>query len=92
MYCPILAVLPKETPELLNKLGVLVLIIVVAVFVVRLIIRLGGIIMLIIGVVAGSILVMNWTVNRNEPKFLSKFVDVVAPFLPNTGKIQPAKR
>jgi len=33
----------------------------------------------------------NWVYNRNEPKFLSPFVDMVAPFLPSKGAYSAAK-
>jgi apolipoprotein N-acyltransferase len=46
-----------------------------------------GFILAIIFVLVG----FNWIYERNEPKFLTPFVDMVAPFLPAKGSYGVAK-
>jgi uncharacterized membrane protein HdeD (DUF308 family) len=46
-----------------------------------------GLILAIIFVLVG----FNWIYERNEPKFLTPFVDMVAPFLPAKGSYGTAK-
>ena len=49
---------------------------------------------IVLGLILAFIFVLigfNWIYNRNEPKFLTPFVDMVAPFLPTKGSYGAAK-
>ena len=46
-----------------------------------------GIILAIVFVLVG----FNWIYERNEPKFLTPFVDLIAPFFPSKGAYGAAK-
>jgi apolipoprotein N-acyltransferase len=49
---------------------------------------------IVLGIILAFIFVLvgfNWVYNRNEPKFLTPFVDMVAPFLPTKGSYNVAK-
>jgi predicted tellurium resistance membrane protein TerC len=49
---------------------------------------------IVLGLLIAIIVVLvgfNWVYNRNEPKFLTPFVDMVAPFLPTKGSYGAAK-
>jgi hypothetical protein len=49
---------------------------------------------IVLGIVLAVIVAMlgfNWIYERNEPKFLTPFVDMVAPFLPAKGSYGAAK-
>ena len=49
---------------------------------------------IVLGLILAFIFVLiafNWVYNRNEPKFLTPFVDMVAPFLPAKGAYGAAK-
>ena len=49
---------------------------------------------IVLGLILAFIFVLigfNWVYNRSEPKFLTPFVDMVAPFLPSKGSYNAAK-
>jgi len=72
-------------PGVWLKIGIAVLAIIVAVIIFRQIMKVNKIIGSIILLVVGSIFFFSWVYNRNEPKFLTPFVDRIAPFFPTAG-------
>ena len=70
---------------------IVVLGLVAAVFVLRKIKQMNKI---VVGIILADIFVLvgfNWIYERNEPKFLSPLVDMIAPFLPAKGSYGAAK-
>lgn len=67
------------------KLGIAALAILVAVFVVRRILQMNKIIAGVLIFVVGVVVFFSWVYNRNEPKFLTPIVRLVAPFFPSAG-------
>jgi apolipoprotein N-acyltransferase len=70
---------------------IVVLGLVAAVFVLRKIKQMNKIVVGIILAVIFVLVGFNWIYERNEPKFLTPFVDMVAPFLPAKGSYGVAK-
>jgi len=49
---------------------------------------------IVVGIILAFIFALvgfNWVYNRNEPRFLTPFVDLIAPFLPTKGSYKAAK-
>jgi len=70
---------------------IVVLGLVAAVFVLRKIKQMNKIVVGIILAVIFVLVGFNWIYERNEPKFLSPLVDMIAPFLPAKGSYGAAK-
>jgi len=70
---------------------IIVLGLVAAVFVLRKIKQMNKIVIGIILAVVFVLVGFNWIYERNEPKFLSPLVDMIAPFLPAKGSYGAAK-
>jgi lipopolysaccharide export LptBFGC system permease protein LptF len=70
---------------------VVVLGLIAAVFVLRKIKQMNKIVIGIILAVVFVLVGFNWIYERNEPKFLSPLVDMIAPFLPAKGSYGPVK-
>jgi hypothetical protein len=71
-------------PKNLAYLGLAILVLIVAIYLAKQAARMNRIIFVII---SGTILVvvtLTWVYQRNEPKFLSPVIDVIAPFFPST--------
>ncbi len=47
--------------------------------------RVNKLVLGIVAVVTCALLFFNWVYNRNEPAFLTPFVDRIAPFFPSRG-------
>ena len=70
---------------------IIVLGLVAAVFVLRKIKQMNKIVIGIILAVVFVLVGFNWIYERNEPKFLSPLVDMIAPFFPAKGSYGAAK-
>jgi hypothetical protein len=73
----------------LKNLAIFVLVIValiVAIFLIRKAAGMNRIFLVLIGGTIMAVLLMTWTYQRNEPKFLSPLVDKIAPFFPSAPK------
>jgi hypothetical protein len=71
--------------------AIVVLVLVAAVIIIRKIKEMNKIVLGIILAFVFVLVCFNWVYNRNEPKFLTPFVDMVAPFLPAKGSYGAAK-
>jgi hypothetical protein len=64
-------------------LGILALIAVVSL--IKHLAKIGPLILVLVSAAALLILAMSWVYNRTEPKFLTPFVDSIAPFFPSAS-------
>ena len=67
------------------KVGLGVLGFLLAVIVLRKVMETNKVILIAVGFVLCSIVFINWVYERNEPKFLTPIVNVLAEFLPSKG-------
>jgi len=82
----------KQVPKSFwSNILIVVLGLVAAVFVLRKIKQMNKIVVGIILAVIFVLVGFNWIYERNEPKFLSPLVDMIAPFLPAKGSYGAAK-
>lgn len=72
-------------PDVWLKIGVVILAIVISVLLFRQVMKMNKILGSIIVFVVSSIMFFSWVYNRNEPKFLTPFVEKIAPFFPTAG-------
>jgi len=72
-------------PDVWLKIGIVVGAVIVAVLLFRQLLKVNKMIGGIIFFVAGTIVFFSWVYNRNEPKFLTPFVEKIAPFFPTAG-------
>jgi len=72
-------------PEVWMKVGIAVLIFVVAVLVFRRVMKMNKIIAGVVVFVVFTVIFFSWVYNRNEPAFLTPIIDKVAPFFPSAG-------
>ncbi len=72
-------------PDVWLKIGIVILAIVISVLLFRQVMKMNKILGSIIVFVVGSIVFFSWVYNRNEPKFLTPFVEKIAPFFPTAG-------
>ncbi|WP_438480643.1 hypothetical protein [Oleiharenicola lentus] len=75
-----------------GKIALAVLAVVVAVFVFRKLMKTNKVVASLIGFVVLAILFFSWVYNRNEPAFLTPFVERVAPFFPSAKTNNSAPR
>ena len=74
----------KQIPRKnLINLGLLLLLILVIALIVRQARKMNKFILMAIIFVTGTVFCFNWIYQRNEPKFLTPFVDLIAPFFPS---------
>src|SRR5258708_26470020 len=87
LLCPVTAMekLKALPPAFWLKVGIGVVVVIVAIFVFRRVMKMNKIIASIIVVVVVSIVFFSWVYNRNEPKFLTPLVERIAPFFPSAG-------
>ncbi len=69
------------------NVGIAVLCIVALVYVVRRLKEMNKIVLIILGTLVFTLVGFNWVYERNEPKFLTPFVDMLATFLPTKIKV-----
>ena len=72
-------------PGVWLKIGIVIVAIIVVVLIFRQVMKVNKLIGGIILAVVGSIMFFSWVYNRNEPKFLTPFVERIAPFFPTAG-------
>ena len=72
-------------PAVWLKIGIAILSLVVAVFVLRRVMKMNKIIASVIVFVVVTVVFFSWVYNRNEPKFLTPLMDRIAPFFPSAG-------
>lgn len=77
--------LKNQPPEIWLKVGIAVLAVLVVVFVARRILQMNKVIAGVLIFVVGVVVFFSWVYNRNEPKFLTPIVQLVAPFFPSAG-------
>ena len=77
--------LKNQPPEIWLKVGIAVLAVLLVVFVVRRILQMNKVIAGVLIFVVGAVVFFSWVYNRNEPKFLTPIVQLVAPFFPSAG-------
>lgn len=77
--------LKNQPPEIWLKVGIAVLAVLVVVFVARRILQMNKVIAGVLIFVVGVVVFFSWVYNRNEPKFLTPIVRLVAPFFPSAG-------
>ncbi|MFA5264882.1 MAG: hypothetical protein WC378_13745 [Opitutaceae bacterium] len=77
----------KQVPrQFWLNVAIAILSVVALVVVIRRIRQMNKIVLLIIVAFVAAIVSANWVYQRNEPKFLTPFVDALANFLPTKGK------
>ncbi|MBL9216278.1 MAG: hypothetical protein JNG83_12445 [Opitutaceae bacterium] len=72
-------------PDVWLKIGVAVAVFVIAILVMRRVMRMNKIIAGVIVFVVCTVMFFSWVYNRNEPRFLTPIVEKVAPFFPSAG-------
>ena len=77
--------LKNQPSEVWLKVGIAVLAVLVVIFVVRRILQMNKVIAGVLIFVVGMVVFFSWVYNRNEPKFLTPIVQLVAPFFPSAG-------
>jgi hypothetical protein len=73
------------------NIAIVVLGLIAAIFLLRKMMQMNKIVVGIILAVIFVLVGFNWIYERNEPKFLTPLVDVIAPFLPAKGSYGAAK-
>jgi hypothetical protein len=82
----------RDTPVMVwVKFGAIIIAVLIGLLLLRKLLSVNRYMLLVVFVVGGSILMINWTYNRTEPKFLSPVIDAVAPFLPYGKGLEPPK-
>lgn len=73
----------KDVPKAFwINLGLAVLLLVALVIVLRKLAAVNKMVLCAVGIVVVSSLGFNWVYERNEPKFMTPFVEKIAPFFP----------
>ena len=72
-------------PDVWLKIGIAIGSLIVAVFVLRRVLKMNKIIAGVIIFVVTTVVFFSWVYNRNEPKFLTPLMDRLAPFFPSAG-------
>jgi glucan phosphoethanolaminetransferase (alkaline phosphatase superfamily) len=72
-------------PGVWLKIGIAIASLIIAVFVLRKVLRMNKIIAGVIVFVVCTVVFFSWVYNRNEPKFLTPLMDRLAPFFPSAG-------
>jgi Flp pilus assembly protein TadB len=82
----------KQVPGRFWLIAALVIVaLFVAIVVLRKIWAMNKIVLAIVLAVAFVLVGFNWVYQRNEPKFLTPFVDAIAPFFPSKSSYGAAK-
>jgi drug/metabolite transporter superfamily protein YnfA len=70
------------------NLGLAVLLLVALVIILRKLAAVNKMVLCAVGIVVVSSLGFNWVYERNEPKFMTPFVEKIAPFFPSKASYQ----
>jgi hypothetical protein len=77
--------LQKIPPAFWGKVGLVIAAIIVAFIVIQKVLHVNKFILGGVTFVAVGLIFFNWIYNRTEPKFLTPFVNRIAPFFPAAG-------
>jgi amino acid transporter len=72
-------------PGVWVKIGIAIAALLVAVFVLRKVMRMNKVIAGVVVFVVFTVVFFSWVYNRNEPKFMTPLMDRLAPFFPSAG-------
>lgn len=72
-------------PEVWLKIGIAIAAFVLAIFLMRRVLKMNKIIAGVVIFVVFTVVFFSWVYNRNEPKFLTPIVEKIAPFFPTAG-------
>lgn len=72
-------------PAIWAKIAIAIAVFILAIIILRQVMRMNKIIAAIIIFVVGTVVFFSWVYNRNEPKFLTPLVDHIAPFFPSAN-------
>src|SRR5450432_1471441 len=72
-------------PDVWLKIGIAVASFIIAIFVLRRLLKMNKIIAGVIIFVVCSVVFFSWVYNRNEPAFLTPLISRIAPFFPSAG-------
>lgn len=78
----------KVPPAFWAKVGIAVLAIIVVVIVLRKVMQANKFIMGVVLFIVGGLTFFNWIYYRTEPKFMTPFINRIAPFFPSAGAYQ----
>ncbi|HMD62004.1 MAG TPA: hypothetical protein VKG78_11260 [Opitutaceae bacterium] len=70
------------------KVGLAVLVLIAAVIIIRKVLKINKLILGGVAFIAGGFIWFNWIYYRNEPRFLTPFMNRIAPFFPSAGAYQ----
>lgn len=74
------------------NLAIGILVFLVAIILIRKAAEMNKVFLGVIIFVVVSCVGFNWIYSRNEPKFLTPFIDPIADFFPTAGKARPDKK
>jgi len=77
--------LKQIPPAFWAKIGLAVLAIVIVVLVLRHIFKMNKFVLAVVTFVVVAMMGFNWIYQRNEPAFLTPFINKIAPFFPAQG-------
>ena len=72
-------------PSFWAKIGLAILAVIIVVIVLRRLFKMNKFILAVVTFVIVAMVGFNWIYQRNEPAFLTPFVDKIAPFFPSEG-------
>ena len=72
-------------PAVWLKIGIAIASLIIAVFIIRRVMKMNKIIAGVIIFVVMTVVFFSWVYNRNEPKFLTPIIERIAPFFPSAG-------
>ena len=77
--------LEKVPPAFWLKVGIAVGVLIAIVIILRSVLRINKFVLVGVAFIAAGLIWFNWIYHRSEPKFLTPFVDRIAPFFPTAG-------
>ncbi|HEY5229025.1 MAG TPA: hypothetical protein VIJ19_10815 [Opitutaceae bacterium] len=77
--------LQKIPPAFWGKVGLVIVGIIVVFIVIQKVLHVNKFILGGVTFIAGGLIFFNWIYNRTEPKFMTPFVNRIAPFFPAAG-------
>lgn len=75
-------------PAIWLKIIIAITAFILTIFLFRRVMKMNKIIAAVIVFVVCTVVFFSWVYNRNEPKFMTPFVERVAPFFPSAGAYQ----
>jgi hypothetical protein len=77
--------LQKIPPAFWGKVGIAIAAVIVVFIIVQKVLNVNKFVLGGVTFVAMGLIWFNWVYNRSEPKFLTPFIDRIAPFFPTAG-------